>query len=82
MLDLKEVQCVLKLMDAATVKGLEANQMMVGIAIKLSKFQQQLSAEALSELQQPGKKPELKAVETPEEDVVVANEPSKEVVQE
>ena len=76
MLNLQEVQFVLKLMDAATVKGLEANQMMVGVAIKLTKFQQQLSADALAELQAPGKQPELRAVETNEEDTVSGNEES------
>ena len=83
MFDTKELQFILKVMDNATVKGLEANQMMVGIASKFAALQTQLNEAALTALKTPTKRPtKLVAIETPEADQVSEDEPSKEMVPE
>lgn len=74
MFDMKEAQFLLKLIDSATVKGIEANQMIVQIALKMTKLQKQLSVEAIASLQQPPKAPALEVVPKPDIDQVSEDE--------
>jgi len=56
MFDIKDIQFLLKLMDAATVKGLDASEALVRIAQKLTDEQKRLAKDALEALrtQPPG----------------------------
>ena len=70
MFDIKEVQFLLKVLDSATIKGIEANQMVVQLAVKLSQLQQQLSVDAVEALKQP----QLASVPTKELGQVIEDE--------
>ena len=82
MLTIRDIQFLLKVMDGATVKGLDANEAMVTIAARLTAMQKTLSVAAIGELHaKSGPKGLVKPIDL---EKVEPNDPdpSKEVVSE
>ncbi len=59
MLNIADINFLMGVMDKATIQGLQANKMMVEVAIKLTAYQEELQNEALEALKGPekGKEP-------------------------